>query len=405
MANNANETDWDDIHFGKEEVIDPAAKPAVDDDDIESKVLDSDDALEASKNNPPDDDDAAKTPEELAAEATAAAAKAAGKDTPIVPVSTQSGIEQYLSQFDIEAGMIQFDDGTSKHFNDLDAAEQAKILSQLHSTQATTVEDKYGLDENEVGLLNYLRANNLSVEQMVDTMVQEKMASMMTLQELATEDYAKMEPDALYTKFLKETSPEATPEQLAADLAKAKELSNYSKLTENLKNQYIAKQEASVAEQEQAAIAEHQALVETQRQEIVNAVIPMNEIAGITLDANIKNNVLDHILQTNEEGDSAFMDEVFSEPQSLFKAAFWYVYGEALVAQRDEYWKKEKSAAYKRGKEDALGITIPEPEKKSFTSKPTPPPTKKNPTPDRQGINPNHNTSADDEDWSTLHMQ
>lgn len=218
-------------------------------------------------------------------------------------------------------------------------------------------------------------------------------------------DYKTMEPDALYTKFLKETSPEATPEQLATDLAKAKELSNYSKLTENLKTQYIAKQEASVAEQEQTAIAEHNTLVETQRQEIVNAVLPMTEIAGITLDTNIKNTVLDHILQTNEEGDSAFMDEVFSEPQSLFKAAFWYVYGEALVAQRDEYWKKEKSAAYKRGKEDALGITIPEPERKSFTGKKPTPPVQRNPTPTRQDQNRNHNTSEDDQDWSTLHTQ
>ena len=405
MTNTANETDWDDIHFGKEEVIDPAGKPVLDDDDIETKVLDNDDQLEASKNKPPDGDDDVKTPEELAAEAAAAAA-GKGTPAPVIPVSTQSGIEQYLSQFDIEAGIIQFEDGTSAHFNDLDAAKQAEVLSQLHSTQAVTVEDKYGLDETEVGLLNYLRANNLSVEQMVDTMVQEKIASMMTLQELATEDYSKMEPDALYTKFLKETSPEATPEQLAADLAKAKELSNYTKLTENLKSQYIAKQEQSVAEQEQAGIAEHQALVETQRQEIVNAVVPMTEIAGITLDTNIKNTVLDHILQTNEEGDSAFMDEVFSEPQSLFKAAFWYVYGESLVAQRDEYWKKEKSAAYKRGREDALGITIPEPEKKTFLGKkPTTPAPTKNPTPTRQGENRNHNTSDDDEDWSTLHTQ
>ena len=402
---NTNETDWDDIHFGKEEVIDPAAQPIIDDEDIESKALDSDESLEASKNITPDNDEIIeKSAEELAAEATAAAAKAAGKD-PIVPVSTQSGIEQYLAQFDIEAGMIQFEDGTSKHFSELDAAKQAQILSQLHSTQATTVEDKYGLDETEVGLLNYLRTNNLSVDQMVDNMVQEKMTSMMTLQELATEDYKTMEPDALYTKFLKETSPEATPEQLATDLAKAKELSNYSKLTENLKTQYIAKQEASVAEQEQTAIAEHNTLVETQRQEIVNAVLPMTEIAGITLDTNIKNTVLDHILQTNEEGDSAFMDEVFSEPQSLFKAAFWYVYGEALVAQRDEYWKKEKSAAYKRGKEDALGITIPEPERKSFTGKKPTPPVQRNPTPTRQDQNRNHNTSEDDQDWSTLHTQ
>jgi hypothetical protein len=401
MADN-NTADWDDIHFGKEEpiVIDPNVAN-LEDDDIESKTFDTDDGLEASKGkNLDDDDESAQTPEQIAATEAAIAAKAAGKE-PVVPVTEQSGIEQYLAQFDIEAGMIQFEDGTAKHFTELEPAKQAEILSQLHGTQASTVEDKFGLDEDEIGLLNYMRTNNLTVEQMVDSMVQEKVASMMTLQELATEDYAKMEPDALYTKFLKETSPDATPEQLAADLAKAKELSNYAKLTENLKTQFVSRQESEITAKEQEAVAEHAALVETQRQEIVNSVIPMTEIAGIALDANIKNNVLDHILQTNDEGDSAFMDEVFAEPQSLFKAAFWYVYGESIVAQRDEYWKKEKSAAYKRGKEDALGIT-PAPDKKTFIAKPAPG-TKPNPTPARPGVRPQN--PDDGEDWSTLHTQ
>ena len=403
MADN-NTADWDDIHFGKEESIVPDPNTAnLEEEEIESKTFDTDDGLEASKGKTLDDDDEpAQTPEQIAAAAAAAKAKEEGKE-PIVPVTEQTGIEQYLAQFDIEAGMIQFEDGTSKHFSELDPAKQAEILSQLHGTQASTVEDKYGLDESEIGLLNYMRTNNLTVEQMVDSMVQEKIQSMMTLQELATEDYEKMEPDALYTKFLKETSPDATPEQLAADLAKAKELSNYTKLTENLKTQFVARQESEIATKEQEAIDEHAALVETQRQEIVNTVIPMSEIAGIALDANIKNNVLDHILQTNDEGDSVFMDEVFAEPQSLFKAAFWYVYGESIVAQRDEYWKKEKSAAYKRGREDALGITPKPEDKKNFITKPAPG-TKQNPTP-RPGAK-NQNSNPDDgEDWSTLHTQ
>ena len=399
MANN-NSTDWDDIHFGKEEpvVLDPNVAN-LEETEIEARTFETDDGLESSTGKVLDDDEQPLTPAQIAAAAIATAAKETRKEL-IVPVTEQTGIEQYLAQFDIEAGMIQFEDGTAKHFSEIEPAKQAEILSQLHSTQASTVEDKFGLDEDEIGLLNYMRTNNLTVEQMVENMVQEKVSAMMTLQELATEDYGKMEPDALYTKFLKETSPEATPEQLVADLAKAKELSNYAKLTENLKSQFLARQASEITTKEQEATAEHATLVETQRQEIVNAVIPMTEIAGIALDSNIKNTVLDHILQTNDEGDSAFMDEVFSEPQSLFKAAFWYVYGEALVSQRDEYWKKEKSAAYKRGKEDALGIT-PTPDKKTFIAKPVPG-TKQNPTP-RPGARSQN--PDDGEDWSTLHTQ
>jgi hypothetical protein len=206
---------------------------------------------------------------------------------------------------------------------------------------------------------------------MVNGMVEEKMNSLMAMQDLASEDYASMTPDVLYTKFLQETSPEATPEQLAADLAKAKELSNFDRLAESLRGQFTARQTAEIEAANAEAIEAHRQLVESQRQEIVSAVLPMKEIAGLTLDNNIKNTVLDRILQTNEEGDSAFMDEVFAEPKSLFKAAFWYTYGEAIVAQRDEYWKKEKSAAYKRGKEDALGITPAANSGRSFVAKPT----------------------------------
>jgi len=206
---------------------------------------------------------------------------------------------------------------------------------------------------------------------MVDSMVEERMNSLMAMQNLDSEDYTAMTADVLYTKFLQETSPEATPEQLAADLAKAKELSNFDRLAESLRGQFAARQTADIEEANRAAMQEHTDLVEGQRQQIVSAVLPMQEIAGITLDNNIKNTVLDRILQTNDDGDSAFMDEVFTEPESLFKAAFWYTYGEAIVAQRDEYWKKEKSAAYKRGKEDALGISPVASSGRSFVAKPT----------------------------------
>lgn len=378
---------WDDIHFGKEEIANP--NPGnVDDDELPPAVASNDDELEQLAGKGKDDD------------TNPAASPAESKEpkADITPVSeNHTGIERYLAQFDIEGGMIQFEDGTSQHFNDLDAERQEEILSQLHASQAATVEAKYGLDETEIGLLNYLRSNNLTVEQMVDAMVQERVAKLGTLQEMESQDFTKMDKDALYVKFLKETSPEATAEQLASDLAKAKELSNFEKLTETLRTQFIQKQEQAVIERETAAKAEHTALIESQRQEIVNAVIPMTDIAGIPLDQNIKNSVLDSILETNEDGDSAFMDEVFSDPKALFNAAFWVKYGPAIVTQRDEQWKKEKSAAYKRGREDALNGKV-EPQGKTFIAKP-----KENAKPQ-----PHANRQAAQEagdDWTELHNE
>ena len=381
--------DWDNVHFGADD-----NKPATNvdpDDDLEPRTFASDDGIEGSSNKGDDDDDFPLVPAP-----TPDPDKPANVDEPPV-AENMSGIELYLSQFDIEGGIINLEDGTSKHFNDLDAGTQAEVLQQLHSSQASTVETKYGLDETEIGLLNYLRSNNLTVDEMLDQAVNERVAAMMSVQELALQDYAKMDSDTLYMKFLQESNPEATPDQLAADLAKAKELSNFSKLTDTLRGQYVSQQNATLAETNAKATQDHQALIESQRQEIVQAVLPMNEIAGIQLDQNIKNTVLDHILETNDEGDSAFMDEIFSEPEKLFKAAFWYVYGDALVAQRDEYWKKEKSAAYKRGKEDALGVSPTPAQGRSFTNKPA---DKKEP---HVSATAQRNRDDDGSDWSDLH--
>lgn len=384
--------DWDDLFAGHEEILPPAN--IEDDDDIDSRVVgDDDDALEASAGKKPDDDD------DIIPPANPSPRDEDDKKEPEPPVSDQSGIELYLSQFDIEGGIINFEDGSSKHFNELDATQQAEVLQGLHGAQATAIEDKYGLDEDEIGLLNYLRENEMSVEELIESEVNARIDQMMSMQELASEDYANMDADAIYAKWLQENNPEYTSDQIAADLAKAKELGNFTKITDTLKSQFIQRQTVALTEAERASQQEFIDMIEQQRKEIVETVMPMQEIAGITLDQNLKNSVLDQILQVNDEGDSIFMDTVFAEPESLFKAAFWYMYGEAIVAQRDEYWKKEKSAAYKRGKEDALGVTQPQSQGRSFTSKPAP--GKQEPHTARPAGRKQE--PVDGDDWSDLH--
>jgi hypothetical protein len=92
----------------------------------------------------------------------------------------------------------------------------------------------------------------------------------------------------------------------------------------------------------------------------------MKDVDGIELNDNLKNEVLSKVLEVKEDGDSVFYDEVFSDPSNIFKAAFWYYYGPSVMQQYNEYWKKEKSAAYKRGMEAALGKQQPP---VSFSSK------------------------------------
>jgi len=167
--------------------------------------------------------------------------------------------------------------------------------------------------------------------------------------------------------FLKRSNPEATPEQLEEDLEKAKQQNNYKNVVESVRTQFKTEQQTETIRAEQEETQQQQALIDKQRQQVLETVVNMKEVDGIQLNDGTKNGILDHVLEVNDHGDSLFMEEVFGKPDSLFKAAFWYYNGSDIMKQRDEYWKKEKSAAYKRGRESALGK---ESSKISFTKKP-----------------------------------
>ncbi len=374
MADSNSWDDWNDL-----EPANPVTVANLDDDDepIDPKPVDDDEIPFAERQtlNPLDDDN---------------------DDDPADPKDNErnvdiSGIELYLAQFDIEGGMIAFEDGTATHFNDLAPDKQAEVLQQLHETNTPAIEDVYGLDDTEIGMINYLRANNLTVEQLIDTMAEERVNTILARNTSASVDYDTMPDDSVYLKFLSKSDPDATTEQLEDNLRIAKSASNYEKLTASLREQYKTEQ---LTEARSANDMERRAQLDElddQRRLVVETVKGITDVAGVSVNDDVKNSILDRVLEVNDDGDSIFLGEVFSDPTKLFQAAFWYYYGEDLSRQRDEYWKKEKSMAYKRGRQDALGTSGSD-SKRSFTSK------QDNPTPGRRNT-----ANETEDDWESLH--
>ena len=201
---------------------------------------------------------------------------------------------------------------------------------------------------------------------MVEQLAAQKVQAHLMAQQVNELDVENLDDDTVYSAFLMRSNPEATIEQIEKDLETAKQMSNYKGVVDNLRKgfeqereQYIQQQ---MAAEQQAKLEE----IEKDRSEIVAAVQDLEEIDGLKINDGIKNNILDSILNVDEDGDSLFMTQVFSDPNELFRAAFWYKNGADIIKAREDYWKKEKSASYKRGLEDArLG-------KKSFTAKDVP---------------------------------
>ncbi len=264
-----------------------------------------------------------------------------------------SGIERYLSQFDIEGGIIHFEDGTEQHFTELEPDKQAEILQQLHDTAAKTVEEKYGLDETEIGLINYLRQSGKGIEEIVEEEVNNRLNTILASQQVLNTNIDELDNDLIYKAFLLKSNPEATAEQVDEDLEKAKAMSNYEKIVENLRNDLKREQEFEMQKTQETQRQELIKEIEEQRAEVVDAVKGLETVDGFKINDDLKNMVLDTILTVDDDGDSKFMVEVFGNPERLFKAAFWYLNGPDIVRSREEYWKKQKSEAFKRGQEAA----------------------------------------------------
>jgi len=264
------------------------------------------------------------------------------------------GIEQFLSKYGVVGGMITFEDGEAKHFNELSESEKFNVLQDLSSTTSPDLEAQYGLDEEEVGLINWLREQNKPLQDSIEDLAQARVEQILALNQSSSTDFQSMPDDAIMMRWLKENDPDSTEEDLAEELTRQKESKLYAKNVNRLRDQFTTQQQ----EQEKQIQAQQQQetfnMLEEQRSVIVNAVQEINEVAGFQVSDEDKNNILADLLETNEHGDSLFMEEVFSDPKTLFKAAWMYKNGETYLDNLEQYYKKAIAKAYADGKSQAV---------------------------------------------------
>ena len=270
-----------------------------------------------------------------------------------------SGVEAFLSVFGIEGGMITFEgeDGeepVSKHFDELTEEEKGNILLQLAENGKTPIEEQYGLDEDEIGFINYTRENNKTVKEAIEEMAMKRYEELRAMEEATGVNYEDMSADALYTKWMKESNPEATEEELAAELATAKDSRFFESNVERIRGEFIKDQREQAEKASKEAREAEAQVIEEDRAIIVDAVSKLDDVAGFPLNDEEKNTVLEKVLELGEHGDSVFMEEVFGNPENIFKAAFLFYKGEEYLDAMENHYKKKVTQNYLKGKNDAI---------------------------------------------------
>ena len=336
----SNLTTLDDLHDDDEETVEVEQETTGDDSGI---VSPRSGGSEESTESTEDTEEPTKEGEEGAN---------SGDDDEDEPAA--SGIDQFLAQHGIVGGMITFEgedgeDPESKHFNELTSEEQFNILHDITNNTETEEKDiSKLLDEDEIGLVSWIREQGTSVEDAIDKLASERLDQLQNFE--SGQNFEDMPSEVIVGKWLKDTNPEASDEDLVEELDNLKNGKFFEKQAEALRKQFITDQGVEQQKAEQVKAEEAQREIDEDRVTIANAAKNIERVAGWDINEDMKNDVLESLLEVNEEGDSQFMSEVFGNPEKLFKAAWLYKFGESHFDQLETYFKKEITNQFQEGK-------------------------------------------------------
>jgi hypothetical protein len=206
-------------------------------------------------------------------------------------------------------------------FNSLSFDEQKTILEELTNP---------GINEYEASVINFMRKNNASLEDIVDYYANQKIQAFFEAnpnaipqQTYSIDDYTD---DQLYVMDLKVKFPDFTDEELLNKLDSAKENEAlFTKEVNTLRNTYKAyeDQERQYAEAQQA-----QAQIDL-RNDLTNVVSAFNEIAldyqdpesdSLVIEDADKMEIMSYLLDQGPDGKSQFVKDV-ENPAALVEMA------------------------------------------------------------------------------------
>ena len=287
----------------------------------------------------------------------------------------EKGIEDPSKlQWEDENGEI-----TDVDFDNLSDEDKLNILNSLADP---------GLSQAEIDTINYLRQNNMTLNQVVDYFSRK-----------AVDDYLAKNPDQihqktyeiddytddeLYLSALKMQYPNFTDEELTSKLETAKgneEL--YKKEVTALREEFKKEEEAQIEAQKQQEQQEYDDLVGN----LKNVLGNFNEVAldstdpesdVLEIEDSDKDLVLAYLLNQDTDGKSQLVKDL-ENPATLIELAWLRTQGRTLIDNTTRYWKdllkqerKEKAKLQKELESyqtrNEQSVVVPKPPKKNENS-------------------------------------
>jgi hypothetical protein len=259
---------------------------------------------------------------------------------PTQPVETP---EDYLTQLlksrgvDRERVRIENEDGEIEEwkFDDLDDETKFGILNQSNDM----------LSDDEITAVNFLRQNRMNLQDFVG--YQRQQAIKEYLEQNSTPQYTvdQVSDDDLFRFELQDQMPDLTDEEIEDQLNRAKENETFfQKKIAALRKEYKELEDKQIKANEEQAAAEKEEQFNQLAQSLVSVARDTEEMNGMLLDDQDKEDVLSFLLDRDANGQSEFY-KLFSDPKALFKMAWTMLKGDQAHETYTQYFTNEIAKA------------------------------------------------------------
>ena len=259
------------------------------------------------------------------------------------PVRHAETPEDYLTQLlksrgvDRERVRIENEDGEIEEwkFDDLDDETKFGILSQSNDM----------LSDDEITAVNFLRQNRMNLQDFVE--YQRQQAIREFLEQNSTPQYTvdQVSDDDLFRFELQDQMPDLTDEEIEDQLNRAKENETFfQKKVAALRKEYKELEDNQIKANEEQAAAEKEEQFNQLAQSLVSVARDTEEMNGMLLDDQDKEDVLSFLLDRDANGQSEFY-KLFSDPKALFKMAWTMLKGDQAHETYTQYFTNEIAKA------------------------------------------------------------
>lgn len=272
-----------------------------------------------------------------------------------------SVVERFLQDRGVNPRSIKFETEEGEEisdFNELSKEDQYQILNSLS-------EDESDLDDSEIGLLNFMRTNNWSVQDYNNYIAQQAIQRYTETQTEPEQTYQidDLSDEELFLVDLKSKIPDLTEDEAMEELDRSQQNPDlFNKKVQSLRKDYKEKEDLYKKQQEEEQQNQQKAAYEQYSKTIADAINRATVMDLGDLDLELQNEdkqeIYNYLVGYDQQG-NRLINNTLADPDQLVRMAWLNIKGPEVFKELTSYYKKKISDTaktnYQRGYEDAKG--------------------------------------------------